>query len=288
MLPLLRLIRWQNLLIMVMTQVLVYQCLHPSFCMSRPFELPFLLLVLATVLIASAGYIVNDYFDMKIDVVNRPQEVLVGSYISRRWAMILHVILSLAGIMLAGWLSIKLGILFLLIVVLLYFYSSTLKRQPVVGNLAIALLLAATIWVVKVIDPELHTGWVFFFSWFAFITGWIREVVKDLEDLEGDRAYGCKTLPVVWGVLRTKQLVRWLVLVLMVSLVPSLIGFWDDDKWLLVYFLVCIILPLIIFHFMFLQAIEQAQFSRLSRFIKLVILLGILAMPVVCLSSFEL
>ena len=203
-----------------------------------------LLIAAATILIAAGGYVINDYFDIKIDRINRPDQLIVTQYISKETAMRLSIGLSgvgmVCGIVVAFLLrSTTIGILFAIIPGLLWFYSSSYKRLLIVGNVTIALLSATSILMIAIAnvanlqlkfgDLLLYTNltdkiyaWVGGFSLFAFLLTWIREIVKDLQDQMGDREYECHSMPIVWGNTATKIVVTALII-----LTTVLIGwFW--------------------------------------------------------------
>lgn len=203
-----------------------------------------LLIAAATILIAAGGYVINDYFDIKIDRINRPDQLIVTQYISKETAMRLSIGLSgvgmVCGLVVAFLLrSTTIGILFAIIPGLLWFYSSSYKRLLIVGNVTIALLSATSILMIAIAnvanlqlkfgDILLYTNltdkiyaWVGGFSLFAFLLTWIREIVKDLQDQMGDREYECHSMPIVWGNTATKIVVTALIL-----LTTVLIGwFW--------------------------------------------------------------
>jgi 4-hydroxybenzoate polyprenyltransferase len=192
-----------------------------------------LLIILATVLIAAGGYVINDYFDVKIDRINRPDEVIVTRSVSKPAAMRLSMTLSgigiACGITVAILLrSLTIGILFVLIPGLLWFYSSSYKRLFMIGNLIIALLAAVTPMVVALTNvailqlryenilpyttlPHDLYAWLGGFALFAFLLTWIREIIKDLQDQMGDRELECHSMPVVWGETGTKAFVTALI-----------------------------------------------------------------------------
>ncbi len=198
-------------------------------------SLHFLLLVLSAVFITAAGYIINDYFDTKTDRLNRPDKVVVGKLVSRRTAMALHIILNVLGILLGLYMAVYInilafGLLYLMATGILWFYSTTYKRQFLIGNLIVSLMTGAVPFLVVVFEAPLLVNtyreylvgnqlslaplyyWVGGFSVFAFLTNLIREIIKDAEDFEGDAAYGMNTLPVQWGI----KVTRWIILVLIV------------------------------------------------------------------------
>ena len=202
-----------------------------------------LLIMLATVFIAAGGYVINDYFDVKIDRINRPDELIVTRSISKPSAMRLSMVLSgtgiICGIAAAGMLrSWTLGILFVIIPGLLWFYSSSYKRLFMVGNLIIALLAGVAPMIVAMANvailqlrygtilayttlPHDIYAWVGGFALFAFLLTWIREIIKDMQDQMGDRELECHSMPVVWGEKWTKVFVTGLI-VLTIALVGHL------------------------------------------------------------------
>ena len=235
-----RLVRWSNLLFLaalvwVMEKWVAVPILNKAaFGEQIPWYI-LLLVILATVLIAAGGYVINDYFDVKIDRINRPDELIVTRTISKPAAMRLSIALSAAGIvcglviaiLLRSW---TLGILFLIIPGLLWFYSSSYKRLFMVGNLIIALLAGMTPMVVAMtnvaqlqlrfapilpyttLTHDLY-AWLGGFALFAFLLTWMREIVKDMQDQMGDRELECHSMPVVWGDTWTKVFVTMLILI---------------------------------------------------------------------------
>lgn len=235
-----RLVRWSNLLFLAALVWVMEKWVATPILVKAAFgeQLPgymLLLIILATVLIAAGGYVINDYFDVKIDRINRPDEVIVTRSISKPAAMRLSMILSgigiACGIAVAVLLkSLTIGILFVLIPGLLWFYSSSYKRLFMVGNLIISLLAAVTPIVVAmtnvaVLQLRYETilpyttlvhdiyAWLGGFALFAFLLTWIREIVKDMQDQMGDRELECHSMPVVWGETWTKVFVTGLVVV---------------------------------------------------------------------------
>ena len=258
----------------------------------------FIFLVLASICIAAAGYIINDYFDLNIDQVNKPGKVVVGVIINRRWVIFWHMFLSLLGLfftvsalpiseywylVLANFASI----------ILLWFYSTNLKKQLLIGNVLISLLTA---WVILIIffskyplrmrnllavdrDEVRFFRFTVLYTAFAFIISLIREVIKDMEDMEGDRKYGCRTMPILWGLNASKVFVAVWIIVLIAAL--SILQFYvlPFGWWMsAVYCVACIILPLIRILQKLFKAQNAEDFHRLSTVVKLVMFTGILSM----------
>jgi len=304
-----RLIRFPNLLIIAATQYamryLLMEPLLPSSTFELQFgELQFALLVFSTICIAAAGYIINDYFDTQADLINKPKRVVVGIKISRRIAMILHAVLNIigigSGVYLAFYIDLpSLSLVFMIATGLLWFYSTNYKRQFLVGNLSVAFLtglvpLMVVLFEIPLLNKEYGEvmlrnnatfnyifAWVGAFSFFAFLTTLIREVIKDAEDFEGDRAYGMKTIPIVLGSLWTKVLLVTLIAgtaFMLIALLLKYIVFSVEpmDYISLIYFGLFLVLPLILLAIQVLSANSKKGFRRASGLIKLVMLAGIL------------
>jgi len=299
-----RLIRYPNLFFIALTQLLFYfTIVLPAFDsagLADPLGVEGLfILMAASILIAAGGYIINDYFDLNIDLVNKPDKLVVGTMIRRRWAILWHLGFSIAGILLSIAVSIRIGnplpaIFNAVTVVLLWFYSTTFKKQVLVGNIIISML---TGWVVLVVyvavnpfgleppDSKLFRvlsriyKFAVLYGGFAFIISLIREVVKDMEDMEGDARYGCKTMPIVWGIPSTKVFAGVWLIVLISSLVILQVYALQLRWWWSVGFsIVLIITPLLMILRKMFRARNPGDFHELSTLIKVVMLTGILSM----------
>jgi len=305
----LRLIRFPNLVIIAATQFamryLIMEPLLPSDTFTLQFgDFQFFLLVLSTIFIAAAGYIINDYFDTQADMINKPARVVVGVKISRRVAMTLHALLNIIGVSIGVYLAFyiklpSLSIVFILATGLLWFYSTNYKRQFLVGNLSVSLLtglvpLMVVLFEIPMLNREYGQvmlrndasfnyifAWVAGFSFFAFLTTLIREVIKDAEDFEGDRAYGMKTVPIVLGTRWTKVVVVILIGMTVFMLIYLLLKYIlfsvvPADYFSLIYFSLFLILPFVGLTMQVIIAKDKRGYSRASTLIKLVMLTGIL------------
>ena len=192
------------------------------------------LIILATVFVAAGGYVINDYFDVKIDRINRPDDLVVTRHISREGAMRLFQVLTLVGVLMAlgvAWWarSWTLAMIFIVIPGLLWFYSASYKRQLLIGNIVVAFASALVPLLIAIINADYLAHlygealaytpivsqlyvWLGGFAIFAFLMTIVREMVKDIEDREGDCEMECRTIPIVWGVKTTKIIVTILLL----------------------------------------------------------------------------
>ena len=271
-----QLIRLPNLLIIFLTQYFtaIFLCgMDDSFKLYL-FDPNLFLLSASTVMIAAGGYIINDYYDIKIDYINRPQKVVVGKLIKRRIALTTHLTFSFFGVLIGFFINLFIGGINLFAAFLLWFYSNHLKRLPFVGNVAIAFLTALGLLVVVILYPS-NQKMVFIYAMFAFFINLIREIIKDIEDWKGDKAFGCKTLPVVLGIRKTKRIVLFILLVFIASIIWLTIK--QDNYFLKIYFVILAI-PAMVFIQRLIRADSKRDFYLLSGFTKLIMLSGIISM----------
>lgn len=337
-----KLIRLPNLLIIVLTQYAIRYGIISTiiFNFSGGQDIPgvelkmsnfdFFLLSLSTVMIAAAGYIINDYFDVKIDRVNRPDKIIVGKHIKRRVAMGAHIVISSIAILIGAYLAYKVGNWKLIFIQVLstgalWYYSTMFKRQIIIGNVIVALLAALVPFVVGLYElilqhsmaddtvnlllfrleeytpfedvmyvllDTLHTIliWVAGFSVFAFISTMIREIIKDVEDYEGDKKYSSNTLPVVYG-KKIGGIVAQVIAIIMMGLIGyyQYLQFQDNPGGesqeearaqtraliTVMYFLFTIQLPLAFVIYKLFVAQLKEDYHKLSLNVKLIMLAGI-------------
>jgi len=313
-----KLIRWQNLLIVILTMVLMRYAVISTLIgkigvillIGAGEEVPmvlqfpwydFILLVAATVFITAGGYVINDYFDIKTDLINKGK-VIVGTKIPRRKAMMWHNIFNLAGVLAGFYISWKagyiwLGTLFLIVSGLLYFYSASYKRQFLIGNLIVAILTAMVpllvvfyewpalykYYTLNAITPpkiDFIIYWIGGFAIFAFMTTLIREIIKDIEDFEGDVAYGRNTIPVVIGVL-SARIVSISLIIITIALLYLTWNFFLHDTITLIYLSSAIVLPLLYVILKLIVSNNRKQLHSASRILKIIMLSGILYSVVV-------
>jgi len=237
-------------------------------------DINLLLICLGTVLIAAAGYIINDYYDVKIDYINKPERVIVGNLLKRRVAMFIHLGLTLAGLVLGVLVSLKIALINLISATWLWAYSNQLKRMPFVGNFSVAMLSALAIAVVG-IHYQTQDLLIYVYALFAFVISLIREIVKDLEDLKGDETFGCKTIPVIWGIRPTKSLIFLLLFLFALLLIDMLQKI--NNYHIYLYF-AAMLVPALFFIYRLWVADTKKHFHQLSTYLKLFMASGILSM----------
>ncbi len=307
----LKLIRTTNLLVMVLTMFLMRYCVIKPFMVFSDLSLQlsrkdFILLVLAVVFVAAAGYVINDYYDLKSDKVNRPEKVIIGNVFSLNWAIYFNFVLNVIGIVFGLWLAMDIGdwnysFIFIFTSGLLWFYSSSYKAIPLLGNFIISGLVALVPVLVVIFEmilfsqnykTELAAGdinylpilyFVLGFGIFAFWINFIREIVKDIEDIPGDKVAGKKTFPVAMGEKAAK------ILALAMSLL--MIGGFGFIYWVylknwmtLVYLGLFLTLPLLFLGYKLWISTEKKDFYFVQTGLKVLMLTGLLYALVVCVQ----
>lgn len=298
-----QLVRLPNLLFLALTQFLMHQAVLMPILQLNGFDTHnissthLVLLIVATVFIAAGGNVLNDYFDIKIDAINKPEKQIVGKSISRQTAMILHQALTgigvLTGLILAYMTkNFTLAFIFIVVPGLLWFYSSNYKRQFMVGNLVIAFTVGLSILTVPIMEmgmlkkeygdliygtniPQWFYLWISGFAVFAFLCTWIREIVKDIQDEKGDREMECRTMPIKWGTGKTKIFIYVLVAVTIALLlvVGKLIPF--EGSFTLRYVIFGIIIPLLTFVYLTIKAKNRNDYQQASTLLKIIMLVGV-------------
>ncbi len=311
-----RLIRPLNLLIIALTMystrvfLYVYEQLFNSVILQRSGEeLDFFLLVFSTVLIAAAGNIINDYFDVKADRINKPEKLIITKYIDRKLAILSHWVINFIAFSIAVYLSVRNNtfwyvFIHLLSINSLWFYSMYFKRKPLIGNIIIAGLTALvpilcgvhfyvqnefpigevtnfndafTYWIYQLG----HGHFIFILAFFAFSANFSREIIKDIEDTDGDKYLNAKTFPILYGAKKAK----WIAgISLMLS--PIFFTFLFVDKlnldvadWsrnLIVFIPVIFALILDVSALLLLiKASSKAEYKRIDKLIKIAMFMGI-------------
>lgn len=303
----LKLIRVENLLMIVLTQIMLrYLVLNKAlneYDMNLELDSGlFYLVIFSTVLIAAAGYIINDYFDVKTDLINRPNTVVVDRIIKRRWAIILHISLTIMGILIGVFAAMKTGYMRLAIfhfgaATLLWFYSTHLKKQLLIGNFVVSILTASVAFMPLVYEmglmQKLHPGFILnskyavfsafritcLFGMFAFFTSFAREIVKDIEDYKGDEATGGHTMPIVWGIRSSKLFAFFLLVITAILLFFALYNTLKAERVVLstntLYIFFILIIPLVLLAVYILRSHQLKQFKSASLYLKLIMLLGL-------------
>lgn len=258
----------------------------------------FILLVLSTVLIAAAGYVINNIFDQETDNFNKPKNVIVDKSISETNAYYSYVVLNVTGVAIGFYLSNVIGkpgfaSLFILIAAALYFYASSLKQMLLIGNITVALLLSFSVLIIGVfnlypivnIENQSVLANLFSilidYSVFAFMINFIREIVKDIEDISGDYNQGMNTLPIFIGKQKTAKIVFVLSFIPLFSILYYIKTYLFPLVYVCLYMLVFVVAPLLFFMVKIWTAESQKQFHNLSTLLKWILFFGILSILII-------
>jgi 4-hydroxybenzoate polyprenyltransferase len=300
----LKLVRYQNLLMLAFMQLLFrYAFLKQQNIPLALADWQYGLLVLSTVLLAAAGYVVNDIFDVATDSINRPNKVIIGKGISETRAYNIYFGLNITGVAIGFYLSNVIlkpsfASIFILIASLLYFYSTSLKQIMILGNFIIALLLAFSVIIIGVFDlfpatvAENQAQMASFFSilidyaLFAFMINFIREIVKDIEDVNGDYNQGMNTLPIAIGISRAAKIASGFAIIPFILSLLYINAYFMENKLYIatLYSFAFVLAPLLYFIVKVFTAKSPKEFHHLSTVLKLILLFGILSILVITLN----
>jgi 4-hydroxybenzoate polyprenyltransferase len=298
-----RLVRLPNLIIVALTQYLLYFFVYAAnfskWELSPVLDLThFSLLVLVTILLTAGGNVINDVLDEAADRINKPRKMVISRYISRRTALWIYFSLQAIGFFIAVYLSFRtanqrLLWLYPAATIGLYIYSSYFKRIPMAGHLLIAAYcsgVALIIWLAELpnyqalrqLEPAralLIRNITLFYAGFAFLSTLLRELIKVLEDQRGDRLAGYRTTAIVWGEMKVKGLGILLGIVLILLLTTAGIYFRSYfTPGALALGLGALILPTIMIIIGLSRITAASNFRQLSRLTKLLMLMGILVL----------
>jgi 4-hydroxybenzoate polyprenyltransferase len=312
----LRLIRPLNLVIiaftMYSTRLFLYiyeQLFNVNLFQKGDEEFDFFLIVFSTLLIAAAGNIINDYFDVKADRINKPDKLIITKHINRKWAILSHWILNIIAFGIAIYLSVRNSTFWYLFIHLLsinalWFYSMYFKRKPFIGNFIVAALTALvpilcgihfyihhelpTVELSSISNPfsfwiyhlMAHGHYILILALFAFASNLAREIIKDIEDIEGDKLLHAKTLPILYGVTKTKWMAG--LLLILSPILFTILFFLKFDSstnileniQLFIPVLVALLLDIISI-VLLIKASSRPELKRVDLLIKISMLLGL-------------
>ncbi len=315
-----RLLRPLNLLMIALAGLAFrYLIIHPMI-RTQPIpmkdevsRLDYFLFISMFVLLAAAGNIINDYFDLRVDRINKPQRIVIDKYVKRRIAMVAHIIINSLAILIGLYISWRFQSIPLLVIPFfiagsLWYYSLDFKKQFLTGNFAVALLAGLYPLCIALMEIPPLTGnyleamdrfyvdnqiegkssdffvliwiWMLFYAGFAFILNLVREIQKDMEDREGDKAAGYKTLAIQWKENNTKTLIAALLIIAMAVLVWLEYYLFQDmpisESWIyLAIYNLLIIVPLFMSMNKSVMAKTKSDYKAASNYTKIAIAGGI-------------
>lgn len=297
-----QLVRWKNLIMIALIQLIFRYVYFPTFGIDVALDhLHFVILIIATVSTAAAGNVINDIYDIRADHINKPSKLLITDPQRKKSANTIYALLNVLGFTAGLYLSIKVNNasfvgIFIFTALLLKWYSSFLKRKPVVGNLAVSILISVSILIVAFFDiiPAItedngirqYLGFYTLLDYaiFAFMFNFIREIVKDIEDVNGDLLLEMKTIPILFGRKRTRNIVFGISFIPLIVVTLYSFKNFSQLPFVLAYMLIVVMLPFMYFMSKLLYAKRKDDYRYLSRLLKYIMLLGILSILVLSIS----
>lgn len=290
---LLQIIRWKNLLLIALIQLIIKYYLIPIFNVEPVLtNIQFVFVVLATVLIAIGGYIINDIYDVETDKINKPEKVWLSDSNSIKRSFIVYRTLSIIGVLLGIFVSIiqvkfTHSLLFILPVILLQLYAFKLKKVLIIGNVLVSILVAYSVLILMFFETNIlilhndnsqNLGYVIWvLTIFAFGINLLREIVKDAEDSIGDKVIGAESIPIRFGKRITHLILKGIAIVLMAVIVIICLVIYREQPLLVFYLVFAVVLALLLFVFQLNKVKKIADYSKLSALLKIIMLVGILA-----------
>ena len=298
----LKLIRYQNLLLLAFMQLIFRYVFFQS--QDIPLALAdwqYGLFVLSTVLIAAGGDVINNIFDQHTDTINKPNTVVIGKSISETQGYNIYIALTATGVSIGFYLSnviAKPGFatIFILIAATLYLYATSLKQMMLIGNIMVALLLSFSVVIIGIFDlfPTIHEGnqqqmanlfsILLDYTIFAFMINLLREIVKDIEDVDGDYNMGMNTLPIAIGKSRATKIVFVLSFIPLLLILHYIYNYLFGLLFVTLYLLFFVVAPLLYFTIKIGAATSKKEFHNLSLLLKWILLFGILSIVVISIN----
>lgn len=224
--------------------------------------------------VCSAGNIINDIYDFEIDKINKPKRILPQKLLSITFAKILYIFLQIFGLFFAGLNGIESFIFVLIVSVIVFVYSHSLKKIILVSNITVALLTASALIYGAMVENNIAAGIIP--ALFAFFTNLIRELTKDIEDIEGDSAYGIKTVANHFGIKKTLRVINSLTAISIIGCaVPYFLNYYDIKYFVLI---MVIVNPIFVYTIKLTsKPFDHKNISRISLLVKLNMFIGLLA-----------
>lgn len=290
------LIRWKNLLLIIYVFLILKFFFFPSFYVETTLSsYNFLILLFSVLFITAAGYIVNDIFDITADEINKPTKVIVSKNISIEHAKQWYKVTNTIGIIFGIALCLRIGkpthsFIFIGASLLLYYYSKKLKGKPLIGNLIVSLLIALSVLILPLFDidfsiknnPQNTAIYIIItLAFFAFTLNLIREIVKDIEDINGDKSLNLITLPILFGRNRVRIIASYLCLIPISLLLFLIYNYSSNYKFTMLYLLLSTLIPLLIVTIKLRKAEKKSEYYKLSSLLKIIMFLGITALIII-------
>ncbi len=285
----LKVIRPLNLFLIAFTQLILHYCIYlPNIEKASLSPLQFFLLVLCTLTIAAGGYLINDIYDYKADIINKPHKTWVGQQLTVHASWFYYFFLLVSGLLIAAYLAWATENLPLLTLYpgacfILWWYAFRLKKAGLSGNLVVAGMTAFVCIILVIaerrylLSVEYHKVLVLFsgFSWFSFVINLVREWVKDIEDMEGDMLINSFSLPIMQGIDFVKNLIAVCLGITILSLV--IFNVWFPHSFhQKIFSIVFVIAPIVKVAIQIQKSRDRDAYHKSANALKLILLLGLI------------
>lgn len=275
-------VRGYNILVVVVAQYLasVYIFAADKPVSSVIFDVNLLMLVLASSAVIASGYIVNSFYDSEKDLINRPQKTMLDRLVSQNTKLAFYFILNFVALIFASYVSFRAVLFFAFYILGIWLYSHKFKRITFFGNLVSAVLTVTPFFVIFIYYGNFDLV-IFFHAMFLFLLLVIREIVKDLENLEGDFAQNYKTIPVKYGVHTSKIVITAFIIL---TTVPAVMLSTQYNLGYMYWYFCFSLVLLAVFLFLLWRSESKHQFLWLHNLLKLLIVVGVFCIALIDVS----
>ncbi len=279
-------VRGYNVLAIVVAQYLTsIYILAPTIPVKKVLlDLNLFMIVLASAVAIASGYIINSFYDSEKDLINRPRKTMLDRLVSQRTKLSAYFVLNFLSVIIASYVSFKAVLFFSLYIFGIWFYSHKIKKYPFIGNI-VASTLAVTPFFAVFIYYKNFDLVIFVHATFLFLIIAMREMIKDLENIKGDLAHNYRTIPVVYGIKTSKQLlsVLW-----QLTLIPIYLFIVKFDVGYMVYYFYSSIILLLLFIIILWRASKKSQYILLHNLLKFLIVVGVLSIALINVNRISL
>ncbi|RUA06393.1 MAG: ubiquinone biosynthesis protein UbiA [Flavobacteriia bacterium] len=278
-LSLLSVVRGYNIFIIVLAQYLAAIFIFSPEKSLRDvlFDFNLYLIVLATMSVIAAGYIINNFYDAEKDKINKPIKSKIDSIVGQRTKLNIYFFLNFLGVFFALLVSWRAALFFTVYIFLIWFYSHKLKKYPLTGLFSGAILALLPFFVIFIYYKN-FSEIIFTHAAFLFFILMIRELIKDLENIKGDVVQNYMTIPVKYGEYFTKLLITLIVLL---TLDPIYFLLHYPEIGMMRFYFYFVIAVLLVFCIMLWRAKGKKDYLILHNIIKVIIVVGVLSLTLI-------
>jgi 4-hydroxybenzoate polyprenyltransferase len=273
---LLSVVRGYNILVLIIAQYLASLFIFSSGKSIRRviFDFDLFCIVIASICVVAGGYIINNFYDVKVDRINRPLKTSLDNYVKQETKLLLYFFLNFLGFTFGLFVSFKSALFFSVYIFSIWFYSHKLKKYAFTGLITATILTILPFFAVFVYYKN-FSKIIFVHAIFLFLVIMVRELIKDLENIKGALANNYKTFSIVYGEVKTKQLSLFL---LVLTLIPTLFLLNDPALSHMKYFFYLSFLTLFYVGFYLWKSNQQGQYTFLHNILKVLLLIGVFSL----------